>query len=58
MKKLINIISGDAERQCKKDPACHRFDGHESECKTFAVVVAEKLEAGVRDFFKRVRGAS
>lgn len=57
MKKLINIVAG-TDGQCKKDPQCHRLDGHGAECKTFGRVLAEKLEADVRDFFKRVRGES
>jgi hypothetical protein len=63
MKKLIDIVAGDADRQCKKDPQCHRFDGHADACKTFGRVLAEKAElfpsqamAIARAWARRARG--
>lgn len=58
-KRIINVlVPEDAEKQCARDPDCHRLDGHGGGCKTFAVVLVEKAEHAARRLVARIRGAS
>jgi hypothetical protein len=51
-KTLANRIAPeDAKHQCAKDPQCHRKDGHDGPCQTFAVVMLRK----VRDLLRGKR---
>jgi hypothetical protein len=58
-KRLVDVVAPeDAQRQCMRDPKCHRLNDHPPPCKTFGVAMAEKLETAARRFFARVKGAS
>lgn len=58
-KKWIDRLGlDDPGQQCKHDPACHRLDGHDGDCKTLGVVIVEKFESAARRFVTRIRGAS
>lgn len=45
---LDRLASDDAKAQCKKDPNCHRKDGHAERCQTFAVVMLAKAQRWIR----------
>ena len=47
LKRLINLL--DSQKQCTKDPKCHRVDGHADRCKSFGVVLVEKAEQWIKE---------
>lgn len=47
LKRLINLI--DSQKQCSRDPACHRVDKHDGPCKSLGVVLVEKAEKWIKE---------
>ncbi len=49
-KRLISLIApADTQRQCTRDPGCHRIDKHDGACKSLGVVLVEKAEAWIKE---------
>ncbi len=49
-KRLANVLAAsDAQKQCARDPECHRLDGHEGDCKGLRTVLVEKAEAWLKE---------
>jgi hypothetical protein len=58
-KRLIHLIAPeDTAKQCAKDPACHRLNGHPDACKSLGVVLVEKAEHAAKRLITRLRGAA
>lgn len=55
---IERIVREEEARQCKRNAACRRLDKHDGDCKTFAVLLAEKIERAAVRIVTRIRGAS
>jgi hypothetical protein len=48
-KRIVDRLAPeDAAKQCQQNAECHRRDGHDGPCVTFARAMAEKAEQWLR----------